>query len=147
MSVYHDPFSILKVLKIEPQAPLPKRAHPEDAGLDLHAFEGVRIEAGEGAVLRTAIAIALPVGYVGMIADRSSMAKRGIKTLGGVIDAGYRGEIRVVLWNLSKQTVEISAGDRIAQLLTLPIATPSVVESESLDDTSRGSGGFGSSGR
>ena len=98
-------------------------------------------------MLRTGIALALPSGHVGMIADRSSLAKKGVKTSGGVIDAGYRGEIQVVVWNLSKEEIRLSRGERIAQLLIFPIATPAVQEVQELDSTVRGTGGFGSTGK
>lgn len=140
-------FSELPVQKLSEDAILPTRAHPEDAGLDLYALEDVILPPGEGRMAKTGVAIALPVGFVALIADRSSLAKKGIKTAGGVIDAGYRGEIMVVLWNLSKQEIKLSRQERIAQLLTLPIATPAVQLSSNLEATARGAGGFGSSGK
>jgi dUTP pyrophosphatase len=95
----------------------------------------------------TGVAIAVPAGHVGLIADRSSLGKKGLKTAGGVIDAGYRGEVGVVLWNISKETFTLRKGDRVAQLLIVPIAVPAVREVDNLDSTKRGSGGFGSTGR
>ena len=82
-----------------------------------------------------------------MIADRSSLASRGLKTAGGVIDAGYRGEVQVVLWNLSREAITLRPGDRIAQMLLLPVGLAAVREVSELSDSSRGAGGFGSSGR
>lgn len=141
-------FSELEIQRVAQAAILPKRAHSDDAGLDLFGLEDVTLLPNEGKVARTGIAIALPKGYVGLVADRSSLAKRGIKTAGGVIDAGYRGELHIVLWNLSKEKVELAAGERIAQLLTLPIATPAVKEVTEFDHvTERGAKGFGSSGK
>ena len=139
--------SHLKIKRISPEATLPTRAHPNDAGLDLYALEDSVIEPGQGKMLRTGIALALTDGFVGLVADRSSMAKRGIKTAGGVIDAGYRGEVHIVLWNISRETHALKRGERIAQLLILPIATPAVAEVEDLDATARGEKGFGSSGK
>jgi dUTP pyrophosphatase len=136
----------LKTLRVNADAVLPTRAHPDDAGLDLYGLEDVYLEVGQGKVAKTGIALALPQGHVGLIADRSSLAKKGIKTAGGVIDAGYRGEIQIVLWNISPVPVRLKKGERIAQLLILPIATPAVVEVSNLDDTQRGLGGFGSTG-
>lgn len=136
----------LKTLRVSADAVLPTRAHPDDAGLDLYGLEDVFLEIGQGKLARTGIALALPSGHVGLIADRSSLAKKGIKTAGGVIDAGYRGEIQVVLWNISSVPVHLKRGERIAQLLILPIATPAVLEVASLDETQRGLGGFGSTG-
>ena len=140
-------FKKLEIKKINPDAVLPTRAHADDAGLDLYSLEDALIEPGQGKMTRTGIAIALPLGYVGLVADRSSMAKKGLKTAGGVIDAGYRGEIHIVLWNISKETVQIKRHERIAQLLTLPIATPAVLEVDTLDETLRGEKGFGSTGK
>ena len=136
----------LKTLRVHADAVLLTRAHPDDAGLDLYGLEDVFLEAGQGKVAKTGIAMALPSGHVGMIADRSSLAKKGIKTAGGIIDAGYRGEIQVVLWNISPLPIQLKRGERIAQLLILPIATPAVLEVTSLDETQRGLGGFGSTG-
>lgn len=135
------------VQKLMPEAILPTRAHPDDAGLDLYSLESIKLGPRQGTVSRTGVALAIPQGHVGMVADRSSLAKRGLKTAGGVIDAGYRGEIMIVLWNLSDQPVELHSGERIAQLLILPIATPAVQAASSLDETVRGVNGFGSTGR
>ncbi len=137
----------LSVKRTHPEATLPTRAHPDDAGLDLYSLEDFLMEPGQGHTTKTGIAIALPRGFVGMVADRSSMAKRGVKSAGGIIDAGYRGEIHIVLYNIGRDTIHIHKGDRIAQLLILPMATPMPVEVDSLDETSRGAKGFGSSGR
>jgi len=137
----------LPVRRLEPAATLPARAHPGDAGLDLHALEDSVVAPGEGKVLRTGIAVAIPEGHVGLVCDRSSLARRGLKTAGGVIDAGYRGEVGVVVWNLSRESQRVAKGERAAQLLVLPIAAPEPVETDVLDATSRGAGGFGSTGR
>lgn len=141
-------FSDLEILKVSQDATLPKRAHSDDAGLDLFGLEDVILSPREGKVARTGIAIALPKGYVGLVADRSSLAKKGVKTAGGVIDAGYRGEIHIVLWNTSGEPIQLKAGERIAQLLIFPIATPSVKEVKEFDhETDRGAKGFGSTGK
>lgn len=139
--------SSIPCLKLAPDAILPTRAHSDDAGLDLYGLEDAILPPQGGKMLRTGIALALPSGHVGMIADRSSLAKKGVKTSGGVIDAGYRGEIQVVVWNLSKEEIRLSRGERIAQLLIFPIATPAVQEVQELDSTVRGTGGFGSTGK
>ncbi|OFZ18072.1 MAG: hypothetical protein A2X94_02550 [Bdellovibrionales bacterium GWB1_55_8] len=138
--------SKLQVRRLSHDAILPTRAHPDDAGLDLYLLEPITIAPGEGVTAATGIAAAIPHGFVGMIADRSSMAKKGLKTAGGIIDSGYRGEIRIVLWNLSRETHSVAKGDRIAQLLVIPVALSAVEEVTSLEDTHRGSGGFGSTG-
>ncbi len=137
----------LFVKKMMDSAILPTRAHPDDAGLDLYAFENGVIPSGGGIVARTGIAIALPMNTVGLVADRSSMAKKGVKTSGGVIDAGYRGELHIVLRNITPEEIRFARGERIAQLLILPCLAPAVVETESLDETGRGAKGFGSTGK
>jgi len=136
----------IAVLKLNESAVLPTRAHKDDAGLDLYSLENVVLEPGKSYLVKTGIALAVPDRHVGLIADRSSLAKKGIKTIGGVIDAGYRGEIQVMMWNLTQQTYLIEVSQRIAQLLILPIVTPDPVEVNELDQTLRGEGGFGSTG-
>jgi dUTP pyrophosphatase len=143
----HVNVNTIEILRVNPHAILPTRAHADDAGLDLYNLEDFRLEPGEGKMVKTGIALAVPKGYVGLVADRSSLAKRGLKTAGGVIDAGYRGEVHIVLWNISKESFELKAGERLAQLLIIPIATPAVLEVTSLDETARGAKGFGSSGK
>jgi dUTP pyrophosphatase len=137
----------LSIQKLHPDAKVPTRAHDTDAGLDLTTVETHSLKPGEGKIFKTGLAVAIDPGYVGLVWDRSSMGKRGIKTLGGVIDAGYRGEIGVILWNISHEVQEIKSGERIAQLLIQSIATPQTKEVQSLSDTSRGTGAFGSSGK
>ncbi len=137
----------VNILRVSSEAVLPTRAHADDAGLDLYNLEDILLEPQNGKLAKTGIAIALPAGHVGLVADRSSLAKRGIKTAGGVIDAGYRGEIHIMLWNISSETIQLKRGERVAQLLIFPIATPAVVEVNSLDETQRGVKGFGSSGK
>jgi dUTP pyrophosphatase len=137
----------IRIQKVSPEATLPTRAHADDAGLDLYSLEDVLLAPQQGKTSRTGIALALPPGHVGLVADRSSLAKRGVKTAGGVIDAGYRGEIHIVLWNISSVPVELKRGERIAQLMILPVATPAVLEVRELDETARGLKGFGSSGK
>ena len=137
----------LKCMKMAGDAILPVRAHPDDAGLDLYGIEDFDLQPGQGKVTRTGIAFELPPGHVGLVADRSSMAKRGIKTSGGVIDAGYRGEVHIVLWNISAEVAHVKKGERIAQLLILPIATPQPMEAVELGVSERGAKGFGSTGK
>jgi dUTP pyrophosphatase len=140
-------FAELSVKKMDPEAKLPTRANSDDAGLDLHALEDVILGAGQGKKIRTGIAMAIRPGFVGLVADRSSLAARGLKTAGGVIDAGYRGELQVVLWNLSGMEQRVGRGERVAQLLILPIATPVPKEVDTLTVSARGDGGFGSTGK
>jgi dUTP pyrophosphatase len=133
--------------KLHADAKVPTRAFAHDAGLDLTTIETHTLKSGEGRIFKTGLACAIEPGFVGLVWDRSSMGKRGIKTLGGVIDSGYRGEIGVILWNFNHEPQEIKAGERIAQLLIQPIATPQTLEVSSLTDSDRGQGGFGSSGK
>ncbi|MEK6579106.1 MAG: dUTP diphosphatase [Bdellovibrionota bacterium] len=147
MSANHPMPELLNILRVSAEATLPTRAHQDDAGLDLYGLEDLLIEPGQGKVAKTGIAIGLPKGFVALVADRSSLAKRGIKTAGGVIDAGYRGEIHIVLWNIGAEPTHLKRGERIAQLLIFPVATPAVNEVSTLDETARGAKGFGSSGK
>ncbi|MEN9723537.1 MAG: deoxyuridine 5-triphosphate nucleotidohydrolase Dut [Pseudomonadota bacterium] len=136
----------IRIQRLDSRAGLPTRAHPGDAGLDLYALEAVTVGPGQGLKIRTGIALEIEPGWVGMIADRSSLAARGLKTAGGIIDAGYRGEVQLVVWNLSREPVSLNAGDRVAQLLLLPVSLAGVEEATSLSDSARATGGFGSSG-
>ena len=138
---------ILPVRRLVSDAVLPTRAHHDDAGLDLYCVEGVDLAPGQGTLVKTGIAAAVPKGHVGLICDRSSLAKRGLKTAGGVIDAGYRGELGILLWNISGETQSLKKHERLAQLLIVPVTTPAVRETEALDETHRGAGGFGSTGK
>ena len=141
----------LQVQRLDPDLPLPTYAHAGDAGLDLCARENVTLAPGERAVIPTGVAVALPPGCVGLVHPRSGLAARaGLSLVNapGTIDEGYRGEIKVIAVNLdSSSAVEISRGDRIAQLVVQRVETVDVVEVETLDETARGAGGFGSSGQ
>lgn len=141
----------LAVVRLRPDAVLPERQHPGDAGLDLCCVEPVSLGPGERASVPTGLAVAIPEGHAGLIAPRSGLAaRRGLTLVNtpGVVDAGYRGELRVLLLNTDRHaTFEADAGERIAQLLLVPVALPEVEEVDALDDTPRGSGAFGSTGR
>jgi dUTP pyrophosphatase len=134
-------------MRVQAHAVLPTRAHTLDAGLDLYTLSEVTLAPGEGALVETGIAIALPPGTVGLIHDRSSLGKKGLKTFGGVIDAGYRGEIKILIRNLSQDAHTLQRGDRCAQLIIYPILTPQPLEVQALPESSRASAGFGSTGR
>jgi dUTP pyrophosphatase len=141
----------LAVRRLHPAARLPARAHPTDAGLDLHALETVTLGPGERAALRTGLAVEIPAGQAGLVLPRSGLARRHGLTLAnapGLIDAGFRGELLVLLLNSDRQeTVTLQAGERIAQLVIVNVALPVVVEVTALAPSARGEGGFGSSGR
>ena len=135
----------LRFLKLKKNAILPSYAHPGDAGSDLYSVEDKTLKSGERYIFGTGLAVEIPNGYVGLIWERSGLATReGLVALGGVIDSGYRGEIGVALWNLSKKSVTISKGDRIAQLLVQPVLSCKIKEASKLSNTKRGDGGFGS---
>jgi dUTP pyrophosphatase len=140
----------LRVRRLDARATLPTRAYPGDAGLDLYALQDGRLDAGERASVRTGVAVEIPDGYAGLVLPRSGLAARsGIALVNapGLIDAGYRGEVRVLLLNTDRATpFTIAGGDRIAQLVLVRIEAPPVVEVEALSVSERGEGGFGSSG-
>jgi dUTP pyrophosphatase len=140
----------LRVKRLDPRAVLPRRAHDGDAGLDLHALDGFELAPGERTQVRTGIAIALPPGTAGLVLPRSGLAARhGISVVNapGLIDEGYRGEVQVLLLNTdTRETFRADAGDRIAQLVVVDVEAPEIVETDDLGDSSRGTGGFGSSG-
>ncbi len=138
---------ILKVKKLHPDAIVPKYAHEGDAGLDLFSIEDLEISPGEKKLISTGISIEIPKNYVGLVWDKSGMAaNHNLHTLAGVIDSGYRGEVKIVLMNLGKESKQIEKSQKIAQLLIQPIETAGIQEVLELSDTSRGEGGFGSSG-
>lgn len=135
----------LPIQRLDPAAIVPTRAHSGDAGLDLYALEDAPVIPGDGTAIATGIAVAIPYGHVGLIKPRSGLAVRhGIDTLAGVIDHGYTGEVKVLLTTHSETSRWIKAGERVAQLLVVPIAyaTPQVVDA--LPGSARGNGGFGS---
>jgi dUTP pyrophosphatase len=141
---------ILRFSRLADGARPPARAHEGDAGLDLHAAEAVVIGPGERVSVGTGVAVAIPEGHAGLVVPRSGLAARsGISLVNapGLIDSGYRGELRVLLLNTDrKQPFQVEPGDRIAQLVVVAFASPEPVEAE-LDETLRGAGGFGSTGR
>ena len=136
----------LKVKRIHPEAKLPVYGHPGDAGLDLFAVADRVIAPGEVYAVPTGIQVAVPTVFVGLIWDKSGISLKGVHRLAGVVDAGYRGEVQVVMINLGREPFAVKSGMKIAQMLVQPVAAMTVVESDSLDDTSRGQGGFGSTG-
>jgi dUTP pyrophosphatase len=137
----------LRVKRILPEARLPVYQHPGDAGLDLFSAVDEVLGAGELKAVPTGIQLAIPDGYVGLIWDKSGISLHGVHRLAGVVDAGYRGEVKVVMINLGREPYAIKKGMKIAQLLIQPVVAVEVSEAADLDDTSRGEGGFGSTGR
>ena len=141
----------LNVARLKEGAVIPTRAHEGDAGLDLYACEAAHLGPGERWSVGTGVGVEIPPAHAGLVLPRSGLAREhGIALVNapGLIDSGYRGELRVLLLNTDPaETFRIEAGDRIAQLLVTPIAEPDPVEVESLAESARGGGGFGSSGR
>jgi dUTP pyrophosphatase len=141
----------LRVARLTDGARLPSRAHSGDAGLDLHAAEAASLGPGERASVGTGIAVEIPDGHAGLVLPRSGLAARhGIALVNapGLIDSGYRGELRVLLLNTDREEAfEIEPGDRIAQLVVSAVAEAEPIEVEELAESDRGGGGFGSSGR
>jgi dUTP pyrophosphatase len=141
----------LSVKRLDPAAQLPTRAYESDAGYDLYAIEDVMLEPGGRASVGTGIGIELPRRHAGLVLPRSGLAaKHGITLANapGLIDEGYRGEVRVLLLNTDgREPFSITAGDRIAQLVIVRVETPEVYEVAELESTERAAGGFGSSGR
>lgn len=140
----------MRVARLDPGARLPTRAYEHDAGFDLYALESLRLDPGERASVRTGIAVEIPQGQAGLVLPRSGLADRhGIALVNapGLIDAGYRGEVRVLMLNTDRlNTFEVAAGDRVAQLVLVRIEAPPLEEVEELSGSERGAGGFGSSG-
>jgi dUTP pyrophosphatase len=137
----------IKIKKLHPEATPPRYAHPGDAGMDFYSNETITIQPNERKLIPTGISMAIPEGFVGLFWDKSGLAsKHGLKTMAGVIDAGYRGEVKILLHNLSNEPYLIEKGNKIAQMLIQPVEQKQIKEVEDLDDTSRGDGGFGSTG-
>jgi dUTP pyrophosphatase len=137
----------LKFLRLHPAAKLPTRGSKQAAGLDLYSIEEVTIEACARAAVRTGLAVAIPKEFYGRVAPRSGLAVNyGLDVLAGVIDSDYRGEIVCALVNHGQEAFTLAAGQRVAQLIIEAIITPDPVWADSLDETARGAGGFGSTG-
>lgn len=140
----------LKFKKINPDAIIPAYAHPSDAGMDIRSVEDLTIPAGKRALVHTGLVMALPPRYEAQVRPRSGLAlKHGITVLNtpGTIDAGYRGEVGVILANFGDEDFKVSKGDKIAQVVIAPVTQPDEIEEiEEIDETDRGAGGFGSTG-
>jgi dUTP pyrophosphatase len=141
----------LDIKRLHPDAVLPARAHPGDAGLDLCAVDGVELPPGGRAAVPTGVAVAIAPGWAGLVVPRSGLARRHGVTVAnapGLIDAGYRGEVQVLLVNLSDEPHLVAPGDRVAQLVLVPVATCAAEWTDELPSSDgRGEGGFGSTGR
>ena len=139
----------VKVLRTDPEAQLPAYAHPGDAGMDVRSIEDVTLAPGARALVRTGLVLELPPDAEAQVRPRSGLAlKHGVTVLNtpGTIDAGYRGEVGVILINLGAETFVVEKGMKIAQLVVAPVAQAEIVEVSAVDATDRGAGGFGSTG-
>ena len=139
----------IAAVRLDRELPLPVYAKPGDAGLDLRASELATFEPGERRLVPTGLAVAIPEGHAGFVLPRSGLAmQKGVTVLNapGLIDSGYRGELKVLLINHGAEPVTIARGERIAQLVIQPVASVTLVEVERLPDSARGTGGFGSTG-
>lgn len=140
------PLTVLNVM-LDDGAMLPTRAHKTDAGLDLYARKGEVVPAGGSACFDTGVHIEIPVGFAGFLKSKSGLNVKHNLTSDGVIDCGYTGSIVVKLYNHGQDDYYVHAGDKITQLVILPILTPDLQRVDSLEDTERGDGGFGSTGK
>ena len=135
--------------RLDRDLPAPARAYEGDGGVDLRAASPVRLEPRERATVPTGMAVAIPEGHAGLVVPRSGLASRhgiGVVNAPGLIDSGYRGEIAVILVNHGSDPVEVERGDRIAQLVVIPVVTQEFVEVDELPSSTRGEDGFGSTG-
>ncbi len=137
----------VRIKRLAADVKMPAYAHPGDAGLDLFSRETRTLEMGEPYRFNLGFSLEVPPGFVALIMDKSGLGSRGVTTLGGVVDHTYRGEVAAVLVNTSDREYLIRPGDKVAQLLIMPVATARIEEAEELSETGRGSGGFGSTGR
>jgi dUTP pyrophosphatase len=137
----------LLVEKLNPEAKLPSFSYTGDAGADLFSIEDLTLDPGAKAAVKTGLKLAIPMGYAGFLWDKSGLAvKNHIKTMAGVIDSNYRGEVQVVLTNLGKMPYQVEKGSKIAQIIISKVEAPEIEEAHIDDQTERGERGFGSSG-
>ncbi|MCL8024349.1 dUTP diphosphatase [Nocardioides bruguierae] len=145
-----EPTLEVQVVRLDPEVPLPSYARPGDAGADLVTTVDLRLAPGERALAPTGLALALPEGYVALVHPRSGLAARyglSIVNTPGTVDAGYRGEVKVLLINTDRaETIELSRGDRVAQLVIQRVEHARFTETDSLPESVRGAGGYGSTG-
>jgi len=138
---------LIKIKKLNPSAILPTYAHPGDVGMDLYSLENYALQPGERHIFPLGFALEFPLGYAAIVKDKSSLPKNGgLHTMGGVFDAGYRGEYNVLLINLGNEPYEIKQGHKIAQLVVYPVVIAQLEEVNELSESERGTGGFGSTG-
>lgn len=137
----------IKIKKLTEDAKLPAYAHPGDVGMDIYSLEEKTIESGEHHIFFVGFAMEFPEGFAAIVKDKGSVSKAGLHTMGGVYDAGYRGEYNVHLVNLSSEPYTVEKGDKIAQIIIYPVEIPTITEVGELSESARGEGRFGSTGK
>lgn len=137
----------IKIKVLNPEAKMPSYAHPGDVGLDLYSVEDCIVKQGEHHRFYNGFALEFPEGYAAIVKDKGSISKAGLHTMGGVFDAGFRGEYNVHLVNLSDKSYHFEKGDKVAQLVILPVEIVKLKQVKKLKDSSRGTGQFGSTGK
>lgn len=137
----------IKVKRLHSDAKLPRYAHPGDVGLDLFSLETYTIQPGEKKLFELGFAMEFDIGYAGIVKDKGSISGMGLHTVGGVYDAGYRGEYNVALVNLGHEAITLEKGQKIAQLVIFPVAIADIIETDTLSDSARGDGKWGSTGK
>ncbi len=137
----------IKIKKLHDQAKLPTYAHPGDVGMDMYAMEEIVVLPGEHVRINHGFAMEFPEGYAAIVKDKGSISKAGLHTMGGVFDAGFRGEYNTHLVNLGSEPYTIEPGDKVSQLVIYPVVIADLEEVTELSDSSRGEGRFGSTGR
>lgn len=137
----------IKIKKLSPDAKLPSYAHPGDVGMDMYALETKTVNPGEIVFFNCGFSLEFPAGYGAIVKDKSSTSKAGIHVLRGVFDAGYRGEYKTHVINLGKTPYTIEKGDKVAQLVIIPVIIPELEVVEELSESERGTGEFGSTGK
>ena len=137
----------IKIKKLKENAKLPKYAHPGDVGMDLYAMETVTIKPMDHIIIWHGFAMEFPEGFAAIVKDKSGISKAGLHTMGGVFDAGYRGEYNTHLVNLSSEPYTIEEGDKVSQIIIYPVVIAELEETDILSESARGDGKFGSTGR
>ncbi len=138
----------LKIKKLREDVKLPTYGHPGDAGFDVYIPDDLTIQPGERLSIPLGLAMEIPEGYAGLLLDKSGLShKHGLKSFGGVIDSGYRGEFHAGIMNLSNKPYTFAKGDKIIQMLIMPVAEVNIIEADELSDSPRGAGAFGSTGK
>jgi dUTP pyrophosphatase len=136
----------INIKKLDPEATLPQYAHPGDVGMDFFSVESYTLKPGESHTFKTGVSMEFPIGYAAIVKDKGGMANANIHAMGGVFDAGYRGEYLIHLINHGSEDFTVEKRRKIAQIIIFPVEIPTLVETDKLSDSVRGDGRFGSTG-